>query len=94
MRIGVNSGLAVVTQIRGESGPATALGDTVFARTHDSTGTATISAACEMILGLLYEAKKTCTLALQHLTEAKRITSQFGPSLTLTKIDAALAELT
>ena len=29
MRIGVNSGLAVVTQIRGESGPVTALGDTV-----------------------------------------------------------------
>ncbi|MGA2792721.1 MAG: adenylate/guanylate cyclase domain-containing protein, partial [Roseiarcus sp.] len=29
MRIGVNSGLAVVTQIRGESGLATALGDTV-----------------------------------------------------------------
>jgi len=29
MRIGVNSGLAVVTQIRGESGPMTALGDTV-----------------------------------------------------------------
>ena len=47
-----------------------------------------------MILGLLYEAKKKCTLALQHLTEAKRITSQFGPSLTLTKIVAALAELT
>jgi len=29
MRVGVNSGLAVVTQIRGESGPVTALGDTV-----------------------------------------------------------------
>jgi class 3 adenylate cyclase len=29
MRIGVSSGLAVVTQIRGESGPVTALGDTV-----------------------------------------------------------------
>ena len=29
MRVGVNSGLVVVTQIRGESGPLTALGDTV-----------------------------------------------------------------
>ena len=29
MRVGINSGLAVVTQIRGESGPVTALGDTV-----------------------------------------------------------------
>ena len=47
-----------------------------------------------MILGLLFKAKKKRTLTLQHLTEAKRITSQFGPSLKLTKIDAALAELT
>jgi class 3 adenylate cyclase len=29
MRVGVNSGLAVVTHIRAESGPVTALGDTV-----------------------------------------------------------------
>jgi class 3 adenylate cyclase len=29
MRVGVNSGLVVVTQIRGESGPVTALGDAV-----------------------------------------------------------------
>jgi class 3 adenylate cyclase len=32
MRIGINSGLAVVTRIRGESGPPTALGDTVRTR--------------------------------------------------------------
>ena len=49
---------------------------------------------CEMILGLLYKAKKKRPLAPQHLTEAKRITSQFGMSPMLTKIEAALAGLT
>jgi class 3 adenylate cyclase len=48
---------------------------------------------CEMILGLLYKAKKKRSLAVQHLTEAKRITLQFGPSSMLTKIEAALAEV-
>ena len=48
---------------------------------------------CEMILGLLYKAKKKPALALQHLTEAKRIISQFGPTPMLARIEAALAEL-
>jgi len=47
----------------------------------------------EMILGLLHKAKKKRALAVQHLTEAKRIISQFGQSPLLTRIDAALAEL-
>ena len=48
---------------------------------------------CEMIMGLLYKAKKNPALALQHLTEAKRIISRFGPTPMLAKIDAALAEV-
>lgn len=48
---------------------------------------------CEMILGLLYKAKKKHALAVQHLTAAKRIASQFGPTPMLARIDAALAEL-
>jgi hypothetical protein len=48
---------------------------------------------CEMILGLLFKAKKKRALAIQHLAEAKRIASQFGPSPMLAKIDAALADL-
>jgi len=48
---------------------------------------------CEMILGLLYKAKKKRVLAVQHLTEAKRITSQFGATPMLARIDAALVEL-
>ena len=46
-----------------------------------------------MILGLLYKTKKKRALALQHLTEAKRIISQFGQTPMLARIDAALAEL-
>ena len=48
---------------------------------------------CEMILGLLYKIKKNRALAVQHLTAAKRIASQFGPTPVLAKIEAALAEL-
>jgi hypothetical protein len=48
---------------------------------------------CEMILGRLYKTKKKRALAVQHLTEAKRIASQFGPTPMLARIDAELAEL-
>ena len=48
---------------------------------------------CEMILGLLYKAKNKRALALQHLTEAKRIDSQFGSTPMSAQIDRALAEL-
>jgi hypothetical protein len=48
----------------------------------------------EMILGLLYKAKKKKkALAARHLTEARRISSAFGPSRMLTRIETALAEL-
>jgi len=46
-----------------------------------------------MILGLLYKIKNKCALALEHLTEAKRILSQFGQTPILARVDAALAEL-
>jgi class 3 adenylate cyclase len=48
---------------------------------------------CEMILGVLYKIKKKRVLAIRHLTEARRIVSQFGPTPMLVRIDAALAEL-
>jgi class 3 adenylate cyclase/tetratricopeptide (TPR) repeat protein len=47
----------------------------------------------QMILGLFYKAKKKRTLALEHLTEAQRIISQFGQTPMLARIDAVLAEL-
>ena len=46
-----------------------------------------------MLLGLLYKIKKKHVLALEHLTEAKRILSQFGQTPLLTRVDAAPAEL-
>jgi hypothetical protein len=46
-----------------------------------------------MILGLLYKGKKKRALAVSHLTEAKRILSQFGQTPILARVDAALAEL-
>jgi hypothetical protein len=47
----------------------------------------------QMALGLLYKVKKKRALALQHLTEAKRILSQFGQTPILARAEAALAEL-
>jgi class 3 adenylate cyclase len=48
---------------------------------------------CEMTLGLLYKARKKRAFAVSHLTEAKRIVSQFGPTPMLARIDAALEQL-
>ena len=47
----------------------------------------------EMILGLLCKAKKKRALAVQHLTEAKRIILQFGQTPILARVETALAEL-
>ncbi len=47
----------------------------------------------EMILGLLYKGKKKRVLAVQHLSEAKRILSQFGETPILARVEAALTEL-
>jgi hypothetical protein len=47
----------------------------------------------EMILGLLYKAKKKHNPAVQHLIKAKRILSQFGQTPILARVETALAEL-
>ena len=47
----------------------------------------------QMILGFLYKAKKKRALAVQHLTEARRILSQFGQTPILARVETALAEL-
>ena len=47
----------------------------------------------QMILGLLYKVKKKRALAVEHLTEARRILSQFGQTPFLARVEAALAEL-
>jgi len=47
----------------------------------------------QMILGLLYKAKKKRALAFQHLIEAKRILLHFGQTPILARVETALAEL-
>jgi class 3 adenylate cyclase len=47
----------------------------------------------QMVLGLFYKVKKKHALAVQHLTEAKRVLSQFGQTPILARVDTALAEL-
>ena len=47
----------------------------------------------QMNLGLLYKTKKNPDLAVQHLTEAKRILAQFGQTPILARVETALAEL-
>ena len=47
----------------------------------------------QMILGQFYKVKKKRALAVQHLNEAKRILSKFGPTPILARVDTALAEL-
>ena len=47
----------------------------------------------KIILGLLYKLKKKRTLAVQHLSEARRVLSQFGQTPILARVDTALAEL-
>ena len=47
----------------------------------------------QMILGLLYKAKKNRALAVQHLTAARCILAQFGKTPILARVETALAEL-
>ena len=53
----------------------------------------TMFARCEMILGLLCKAKKRRSEAVSHLTEAKRLLAQLGPTPALDRIDLALRDL-
>jgi tetratricopeptide (TPR) repeat protein len=50
-------------------------------------------ASCEMILGLLDRTQRRRESALKHLTEAKRILSQFGQTPLLARVETALAAL-
>ena len=47
----------------------------------------------EMILGLLYKGTRKRVLAVQHLTEARRILSQLGKTSILARVETALVEL-
>jgi len=47
----------------------------------------------QMVLGLFYKINKRHALAVQHLTEARRIFSRFGRTPVLAKVEMALSEL-
>jgi hypothetical protein len=51
------------------------------------------SGRAQMTLGLLCKIEKKRALAIEHLTEAKRILSAFGQSPMLSRLETALAEL-
>jgi hypothetical protein len=53
----------------------------------------TVFGRCEMLLGLFYKARKRRAEAASHLTEAKRLLAQFGPTPALDRIEQALREL-
>jgi class 3 adenylate cyclase len=52
-----------------------------------------VSGRCEMLLGLLCKAKKRRAEAISHLTEAKRLLAQLGPTPALDRVEQALREL-
>ena len=51
-----------------------------------------IPGRAQMHLGLLYQIKKKRARAIHHLTEARRICTQFGQTPILARIEGALAE--
>jgi DDE domain len=53
----------------------------------------TVFGRCEMILGLLCKAKKRRAEAISHLTEAKRLLTQLGPTPALDRVEQALRDL-
>ena len=57
------------------------------------TGDGHFVSHAQLILGLLYKIKKKRALAVQHLTEAKRILSQFGQTPILARVETALADI-
>ena len=77
MRIGVNSGLVVVTQIRGESGPVTALGDTVNLASRLQTlagpGTVYLSEATQRLVQGLVETTFVGAHAIKGKAEPQKV---------------------
>jgi class 3 adenylate cyclase len=94
MRVGINSGLAVVTQIRGISGPATALGDTVnFAarlQTLAEPGTVYLSEATQRLVEGLVETSFAGAHTIKGKTEPQRVYRLDGIRRGAARFDAAL----
>jgi class 3 adenylate cyclase len=77
LRVGVNSGLAVVTRLHGESGPVTALGDTVNLASRLQTlaepGTVCLSEATQRLVQGLVETTFAGAHAIKGKTEPQKV---------------------
>ena len=59
-----------------------------------TTSPATVAVGAGALVGAgFYKGKRKRALALEHLTEARRILSQFGQTPILARVETALAEL-
>jgi class 3 adenylate cyclase len=94
MRIGVNSGLAVVTQIRSESSAMTALGDTVNVASRLQTlaepGTVYLSAATQRLVQGLVETTFVGVRAIKGKAQPQQIYRLDGLRQGATRFEAAL----
>jgi len=94
MRIGVNSGLAVVTQIHGESGPVTALGDTVNLASRLQTlaepGTVYLSEATQRLVEWLVETTFAGSHVIKGKTEPQKVYRLEAIRRGATRFDAAI----
>jgi class 3 adenylate cyclase len=95
MRIGVNSGLAVVAQIRGDNAPVTALGDTVnFAsrlQTLAEPGTVYLSETTQRLVQGLVETTFAGTHAIKGNAEPQRVYRLDALREGATRFEAAVA---
>jgi class 3 adenylate cyclase len=94
MRIGVNSGLAVVTQIRGESGQATALGDTINLASRLQTlaeaGTVFVSEATQRLVHGLVETTFAGERVIKGKAEPQKVYRLEAIRHGATRFDAAV----
>ena len=94
MRIGINSGLAIVTHIRGESGPVTALGDTVNLASRLQTlaepGTVYLSETTQRLVQGLVEATFAGAHAIKGKAEPQKVYRLDAIRQGATRFEAAL----
>ena len=95
MRIGVNSGLAVVTQIVGQNGPVTALGDTVNLASRlqnlAEPGTVYLSESTQRLVQGLVEVTFAGAHAIKGKVEPQNVYRLDAILLGATRFEAALA---
>ena len=94
MRIGISSGLAVVTRLRGESGPVTALGDTVNLAARLQTlaepGTVNLSETTQRLVRGLVEATFAGARVIKGKAEPQKVYRLDALRQGMTRFEAAV----